>query len=204
MKRIKNLILFLLITLFSISTVAFAEENKSKLTLSFDDPSILSEDFIEVLLEDSSGGIKVLYLEKVNDYKITEELPNGIYHIKSINLSQTKYLLKYDYNLDLSKDLDYQIQISLFNTDKEKDTEEIKSTSSDNKDITTINNAEEVKENKESKQTNNNNNSLTTNLKHIFKIAIYVIAAIVILIIIFFIINLRGEWNGKEKQRGNL
>lgn len=192
MKRIKNLILFLLITLFSISTVAFAEENKSKFTLSFDDPSILSEDFIEVLLEDSSGGIKVLYLEKVNNYKITEELPNGIYHIKSINLSQTKYLLKYDYNLDLSKDLDYQIKISLFNTDKEKDTEEIKSTSSDT-ETTTINNAEEVKENKEPKQTNNNNNSLTTNLKHIFKIAIYVIAAIVILIIIFFIINLRGE-----------
>lgn len=192
MKRIKNLILFLLITLFSISTVAFAEENKSKLTLSFDDPSILSEDFIEVLLEDSSGGIKVLYLEKVNNYKVTEEVPKGIYHIKSINLSQTKYLLKYNYNLDLSKDLDYQIKISLFNTDKEKDTEEIKSTSSDT-EITIINNAEEVKENKESKQTNNNNNSLTTNLKHIFKIAIYVIAAIVILIIIFFIINLRGE-----------
>lgn len=191
MKRIKNLILFLLITLFSISTVAFAEENKSKLTLSFDDPSILSEDFIEVLLEDSGGGIKVLYLEKVNNYKITEELPNGIYHIKSINLSQTKYLLKYDYNLNLSKDLDYQIKISLFNTDKEKDTEEIKSTSSDT-ETTNINNAEEVKENKEPKQTNNNN-SLTTNLKHIFKIAIYVIAAIVILIIIFFIINLRGE-----------
>lgn len=192
MKRIKNLILFLLITLFSISTIAFAEENKSKLTLSFDDPSILSEDFIEVLLEDSSGGIKVLYLEKVNNYKITEELPKGTYHIKSINLSQTKYLLKYDYNLDLSKDLDYQIKISLFNTDKEKDTKEIKSTSSDT-ETTTINNTEEIKENKESKQTSNNNNSLTTNLKHIFKIAIYVIAAIVILIIIFFIINLRGE-----------
>lgn len=203
MKRIKNLILFLLITLFSISTIAFAEENKSKLTLSFDDPSILSEDFIEVLLEDSSGGIKVLYLEKVNNYKVTEEVPKGIYKIKSINLSQTKYLLKYDYNLDLSKDLDYQIQISLFNTDKEKDTEEIKSNSSDNTETTAINNTEEIKENKESKQTNNNN-SLTTNLKHIFKIAIYVIAAIVILIIIFFIINLRGEWNGKEKQRGNL